>query len=373
MSDSFFDEPLAHSVVKSEIVYKYFKAWSTIIKSRSKGKIGYVDLYSGPGIYEDGTESTPMLVLRHAISDPALSDRIVFIFNDKDKAATDMLRKNINTLDGIDTLQHHPKTYSYEVGPDIAAKLSGLRSVPCLVFADPWGYKGLSLRLIGDALQAWGTECLIFFNYNRVNMALSHPNPSIKQNMIDLFGETRLLRLGSIVGDLRSDRREEVVVAEFADALRDVGARFAPWFRFVALSQGRELHYYLFFGTKNFSGYKIMKDIMSSASSYRTHTGVRPFEFTERDHLQLELDWGDPLEDLANELAERYAGKEVSVRQIFAEHSPATPYTMRHYKGALLILDSDDHIRVMLPGGRRRRKDSMPDDAIVCFDNCLRW
>jgi len=369
LSDTFFDDMAVHSAVKTQIVYKYFKAWSTIMKKYATDRIGYVDLYSGPGVYQDGTESTPMLVLRHAISDQDLSERMIFIFNDKDSSTIDRLRANIKTLEGIDTLRYPPRILNCVVGPDIASELSRLRSVPCLVFADPWGYKGLSLNLIGKALRQWGTECLLFFNHNRVNMALSHPEAAIRQHMIDLFGKERFLRLESTVRELSSEKREMLVVSEFADALGDVGAEFALWFRFIAMSKGREPHYYLFFGTTNLKGYKIMKEIMSEASSYRADGYATPLEFSERNHYQLRLfDCGDRTEDLAKQLAHCYTGRIVSVEQVFAEHSPGTHFIMTHYKGALRILDSNGSIEVWLPGGRQRRKGSMPDDAIISFE-----
>ena len=254
----------AHSTVKTQIVYKYFKAWSAIAKKHAD-KIGYVDLYAGQEfiktyrIYANVSSKACNIRSR-------LVKRMIFVFNDKDTLTIDRLRTNRRSLrESIAS-----RLLSCAVGPDIASELSRLRSVPCLVFADPWGYKGLSLSLMGKALRQWGTECLLFFNYNRVNMALSYPEPAIQQHMIDLFGEERFLRLESTVRGLPSEEREMLVVSEFADALGDVGAQFAPWFKFINIAKGRELHYYLFFGTKHLRGYKIMKEIMSGASSYRT-------------------------------------------------------------------------------------------------------
>ena len=61
-NNSFFDESTEQSQVKSRIVAKYFWAWAQVMKKQAN-RIGYIDLYAGPGLYQDGSRSTPILVL----------------------------------------------------------------------------------------------------------------------------------------------------------------------------------------------------------------------------------------------------------------------------------------------------------------------
>ena len=71
--DEFFDEMTEQSRVKVEIVKNYFLAWANVILHSVRevgGKLGYMDLFSGPGLYEDGTKSTPILILEEAINNP---------------------------------------------------------------------------------------------------------------------------------------------------------------------------------------------------------------------------------------------------------------------------------------------------------------
>jgi hypothetical protein len=67
----FFSRQTAASRRKAAIIANYFPAWATVIRSRAT-KMAYIDLYAGRGVYDDGTESTPLLVLRH---DPDRSAR----------------------------------------------------------------------------------------------------------------------------------------------------------------------------------------------------------------------------------------------------------------------------------------------------------
>ena len=89
--DEFFKEnQQEHSLIKSNIVVDYFCAWATIIaKNRRKKpqleqRICYADLYSGPGYFNDGTESTPLRIVREVIRNPRFFDIVECVFNDGD-------------------------------------------------------------------------------------------------------------------------------------------------------------------------------------------------------------------------------------------------------------------------------------------------
>ena len=43
----------------------------------------YVSLFCGPGMYTDGTRSTPLLILDHTIATPALRETVQLVFNDE--------------------------------------------------------------------------------------------------------------------------------------------------------------------------------------------------------------------------------------------------------------------------------------------------
>ena len=175
--NSFFDESREQSVVKAEIVSKYFWAWANVIlptvTKTVNGRIAYIDLFAGPGRYKDETKSTPLLILERAIADPVISQRLVTIFNDVNKDNTKSLDAALSELPGIEKLKYPPTVHNDEVSENIVQMLERLPSMPMRLFADPWGYKGLSLRLINSVVRNWGCDCIFFFNYNRVNTLLS--------------------------------------------------------------------------------------------------------------------------------------------------------------------------------------------------------
>jgi hypothetical protein len=96
--EDFFSERADQSEVKARIVTKYFPSWARIIAPRtlySDGKVAYIDLFCGPGRYEDGSASTPLMLLSAALKIPALKNGLVSLFNDADEKHTNTLEKEI--------------------------------------------------------------------------------------------------------------------------------------------------------------------------------------------------------------------------------------------------------------------------------------
>jgi three-Cys-motif partner protein len=69
----FYDAPEQQQIVKTKLVAKYFGAWARIMLSHARGtgpRIAYIDLFSGPGRFDDGKPSTPLWILRQALKNP---------------------------------------------------------------------------------------------------------------------------------------------------------------------------------------------------------------------------------------------------------------------------------------------------------------
>src|SRR5262245_28355266 len=123
MRDDFFDDPTEANVVKTTIVAKYFGAWSRILVQQQKhtsAKLCYIDPFAGPGQFNDGAKSTPLLILEAAIADPELQQRLVTVFNDKDPDNIARLRNAIARLPGIEKLRQKPAVWNLEVGHALA-------------------------------------------------------------------------------------------------------------------------------------------------------------------------------------------------------------------------------------------------------------
>jgi len=65
IDNTFFERQTLSSRVKASIVSEYFpKYCKIIVKGYMPNRIGYFDLFAGPGVYEDGNCSTLRLIHR---------------------------------------------------------------------------------------------------------------------------------------------------------------------------------------------------------------------------------------------------------------------------------------------------------------------
>lgn len=359
----FFYEQKVQSLVKAEIVTKYFGAWATIMASNAAkygGKIAYLDLFAGPGRYKDDSKSTPILILEQAIKNKKIASVLLSLFNDIDGENAKALQKEIDALPGIDTLKYRPEVYNIEVGAAISKLIGKVRPAPTLLFADPWGYKGLSLQLISSVLQNWGCDCIFFFNYNRINMSLS--NPYVEEHMVALFGKQRASALRQRLEKLEPEQREKTIVDEFTSALKEIGGTYVLPFNFKSDRRARTSHY-LIFVCKHPRGYTIMKEIMHHASS-KIEEGVASFEFNpveaRTQARQLFLPGFDeafhPLNGLEHELLREFAGRCITFEQAFEEHHFGTLYILKNYREAFRNLEIRGEIVAGVPADKRKKR-----------------
>ncbi len=366
---SFFDEATEQSQVKSTIVAKYFWAWAKVIGSRpGSNKIAYFDLFSGPGHYDNGQDSTPLRVLRKAIDDPSLREKLVFRFNDAYSEYARLLRQAIDSLPDLDRLHHRPQVTNMVVGGDLSRKIGRLRRIPTLLFADPWGYKGLSIQLIRAFVKDnWGCECIFFFNYNRINPGIN--NESVREHMNDLFGEHRAEELRRELCGLSPTERELAIVEAISQALKEDIGGYVLTFRFKTAS-GRRTSHHLIFVTRHSRGYEIMKEIMATESSESTQ-GVASFEYSPASRRQPFLfQLSRPLDDLADMLLETFAGQTLKMVEIYKRHHVGTPYTKRNYKAILASLENQGIIVANPPAEKRvirKGQRTFADSVLVRF------
>ena len=354
MAKPFFDEAKEQSEVKSAIVRKYFKAWATALKGTvnryGDKKIAYLDLFAGPGRYKDGTISTPLLVLQEAIADKDLRRMLITLFNDKDEENCHSLEKAINNLPGIETLKHKPQVDNNEVGTEMVKLFEEMNLVPTLFFVDPWGYKGLSLKLINSVLKDWGCECIFFFNYTRINMGMN--NEIVKEHMDALFGEERANALRPRLEALTPERRELAIVEAICDALYEMGGRYVLPFRFKRPDGSRTSHH-LIFVSKHPLGYKIMKGVMASESS-GSEQGVPTFEYNASFRKQGVLfELSRPLDDLHDMLMEEFAGQTLTMKEIYEAHNYGHRYVEANYKDVLRQMEERGEIECDPPAPNR--------------------
>lgn len=368
----FFDERTDQSEVKARIVQKYFLAWAKVIIPTAKlhgGKIAYIDLYAGPGRYKDGAASTPLLVLERAIADPDMSKMLVALFNDADMNHTATLQSEIYKLPGIEKLKHKPQVTCGPIDEDAERYFNDTRLVPSFTFVDPFGYKGLSRKIVNGVIKDWGCDCVFFFNYARINAGIS--NPAVEDHIDVLFGEQRAQKLRAILPSRKPHEREALILEELAQAIREMGGKYVLPFRFKNAT-GKRTSHSLIFVSKHYKGNEIMKDIMARESSV-TEQGVPSLAYSPADEsMPLLFSLSRPLDELEGMLLDEFAGNTLSMEEIYLRHNVDRRYIKKNYKDALTHLEVAGRIVAdppakASPPAKSRKKGTFAGHVLVTF------
>lgn len=362
MPEDFFGEQLPGSKIKSRIVSEYFRKWSKVMIPRVRGKgdkLGYLDFFCGPGKYEDGSNSTPLIILNMAVSDNDLSNMLVTVFNDKDEQSVNKLEEEVGEIDGIEKLKYKPSFRQDTVGQELANIYKEKEIIPSLIFIDPFGYKGLSLDLIASTIKDWGCDCIFFFNYNRINAAIT--NSYMKEHVDSIFGRDAAELLRQKVPVLNPDERERLILDCFSAQLKKVKGEFSISFKFYQ-EDGSKTSHFIFFVSKHPLAYHLMKETMANCCKWRG--GVPSYEYNPAvdryygNDLFSEINYG--IEELAEKLLVIFKGKITDRKMVYEEHNIGTPYVENNYKDALLLLESQGRISVDPPLTKRRKYRGLP-------------
>ena len=294
--------------------------------------------------------------------------------NDADPIISEQLRNNIKNIPSVENLKYKPQILSDQVDDEIANILSEKSLIPTFAFIDPWGYKGLTTKLINALIKDFGSDCIFFFNYNRINMGIN--NPVVIQHMNALFGEERANEMRAKLKKLNSEEKEAYIVNELAESLSEKNSNYVLPFRFIDEKKNKASHY-LIFVTKHVLGYSIMKDIMATESSIEDD-GVASFSYIPVKHIekyrnvQLSLlnQYERPLDSLGSDLVKKFRGQTLTVKEIFDLTHIGTPFTSTNFKEALRRLEEDGNIIAEPPASKRQTRNglkTMGDKVKITF------
>jgi three-Cys-motif partner protein len=362
----FFKKLREGSRTKQKIVSEYFVYYNRVMARRNE-KVGYADLFAGPGLYAVDTgashKSIPILVCEAAIREETVRQKVHFWFNDGDADNYRALTTAIRSIPGIETLRYEPTIDNKIIDArwaDIMARIK----VPTLVFLDPCGYKGLSLRLVRSVLGGFGNDCIFFFNYSRINMKL---DLEIMNKSIDGFFEPdRATALRAATRGRSPDEREELILAAVGSAIEE--AEGIPLFFKFRNDQNRTSHH-LVFASKNRRAANTMKRILNSASS-TVIEGVGSGEHDPRAK-QLPGSLFGGLYEIEDRLISVFGGRRIRFDALLQEESQ-TRFTESSYRDAILNLERDGRATVDPPAGARRfqaggQKRTLPKEVHIQF------
>jgi hypothetical protein len=163
--------------------------------------------------------------------------------------------------------------------------------------------------------------------------------------------------------------RELAIVQAICEALEQSGGKFVLPFCFTN-EQGTRTTHHLIFASKNFRGYEIMKEIMAGESS-SANQGVASFTYNPADkRYPLLFELSRPLEELEGMLLKDFAGRCLTRKRIYEEHSVGKPFIEKNYRRVLLKLEKEGRIATDPPAEKRklyRGEPSFSESVVVTF------
>jgi three-Cys-motif partner protein len=326
--NQFFEKQTVSSRIKASIVSEYFPSYSKIIVKKYTPKaVRYIDLFAGPGFYNDKNPSTPILIAKQCQKDAELKDTVKMIFNDNCYA--EELKKNFNSEFEENTFKHKPHFGKSTVGesPEITEFLikdthvNNRNEYPSLLFIDPFGYKGIETKVLAEFLKNWGNEIFLFVNTKSIHPALE--NEKFEGLMNDLFPTT---------------------------------------FKFQEEDADATSHYILHI-TKGSRGYDLIKTIYNDFANVGTvFDGVNTYTFDAKKFENPVNELFDlnsiNIDKLKDELYSKYKGREMVANDLFESHhiiNTTAPYARSHYTEALRRLVVEDKMSAEFTDNRQHK------------------
>jgi three-Cys-motif partner protein len=176
VTDGFFVEKRAAAVFKHAILNQYVDPFAMKTGSTSpKGRVAFVDGYAGEGVYDDGTEGSPALLIAKA--NKLAGKRALEIHLVEEDAVT---FAKLDALVDVAAKGLEVKTYEGDAAQHLDTLLAKASDIPIFVFLDPYGLmipfdvaaKILNSRPSG--LGAPATEVLINFTGTGLRRIAGH-------------------------------------------------------------------------------------------------------------------------------------------------------------------------------------------------------
>lgn len=369
----FFEKQTASSKIKAQIVAEYFPQYCKIILKKNQQEIRYLDLFSGPGIYEDKNLSTPLLIGKACAIDASLAEKVHFLFNDN--THSEVLKNNFHSHFPEGTFKYAPKFGNKTVGEDegitkyLSREPQNRNKTPTLLFFDPFGYKGIDTLMLAKFLSHWGNEIFLFVNIKRINQSIQ----------VGKFDEMMKSLFPTTINSLRKDRKYSASVVERLALIMDNlaiefrnavnGTLYDCAFKFQEEDSVATSHYIVHF-TKHPKGYELVKQIYygyDNIGAALDKDGNYTFDAKRMgDSSDTMLYFGDEnIFKLTQLLQHEFGGKCLSARELFDYHHPKTKWAGPHYVKTLRKMVEDGKIKAKFTDNAQHKV------SVLLIDQCV--
>lgn len=379
-SSNFFEKQTLSSRVKASIVAEYFPSYAKIISSKHvPRRIGYYDLFAGPGKYDDGNPSTPILLARNCVKDSYLRERVWMVFNDKEYK--EALEQNFTQEFPTGTFTQKVYFRDQEVGTCQGINTflvtdtmeNGKNECPAVLFIDPFGYKNIDTSIIAKFLSFWGNEAFIFINTKRINPAFENDKFDLilRELFPSSYEETKVnIRLKRTVAE-RLQYIIDSLGREYQKLVPIKGREqvYYTAFKFQEEDSATTSHYILHI-TKSRRGFDLIKQIYTDFANVGTiFDGVNTYTFdpklgSQNSSLDLFDTKSENIDVLKETLYSTFKGQTLTALEVFESHQIKTLYSRNHYTEALRRLVNEGRVTSWYTDGKQHKV------SVLLNENC---
>ena len=328
--DDFYKTQTKQSLIKSLIVKDYFAGWFSIINHRYKGDYLYLDLFSGPGSYDDGNISTPMYIANEINKNQKMLDKIYLHFNDYKVKYISKLKDNITTQFNPNFINDRISFTNLTINEQTIQFFKKIiRGRSTLLFYDPFGYKVVSIKTLNELITNFGSDCIFFFNYSRLNRAIN--NPKTEHLISPFFGNTNgLERLRSLLRNKDSFSRQELILNDLYESFLIKGCYTT---KFKIYNDKNALSHCIIIVSHHPSGLDLAKKTFFKHSSDDSNE-VKMFEYHPDKRGKFNYEHSiQLLKDRILKNSVEYDG--LKTTSLYKKDHIQTEYILNHYKKAL--------------------------------------
>ena len=382
--DNFFNEAQEHSKAKLSLLKNYATTWMRkVTLGTMYKKCAIIDTFAGAGYYEDGSEGSPIILIKSAIDYCIQSssskninfDNIFLVFVEKDKDIFNKLKENIETLveqelkiDEYNVLEKYEKVNIYITNNDFETFINTLLTevdsiIPTLMFIDPFGYKVLSFDNISKLIEQYDyCELLINFMYEEINrFFLAESNEKLVNTLKDFYGPN-LEEIKSYIKQMNPTDRRNKIIEGYKDSLKSNGVKYTLDFD---IEKNGKVKMNIIFCTKNLFGFDTMKNEMHKVCNnvnFEYHTKNPQLSlFDEEDETKV-------IESMAKYLYKIFNGKVIEYNKLFVKAMEHPYIPSKYLKKSLKKLEEKGLLLdVIRKDGNKRKKYTYPDCTIIKF------
>lgn len=382
--NEFFCELHEHSKAKLELLKNYAIKWmrKVTLGTRQK-KCAIIDTFAGTGLYDDGSEGSPIVLINEALNYSKQSqeknnidfEKIILIFIEKEKTNFLKLKENIEKIieqelipDEFVRINNYSNVEILISNDDFNNFTENLLKnvdsiIPTLMFVDPFGYKVLNYSNISKIIKQYDMcELIINFMYEEINRFFLKSDSEVFIDTLKNFYGPNFDIIKNIIKTKTGEERRNVIIDGYKENLIKAGSIYSLDFD---IEKNRKVKMNMIFSTKNKYGFDVMKESMldichNTDFEYHTYSPQLSLFDIDTDKRCVEL--------LSNYIYNNFKSNKVQYNSIknFAMTHPFIPskFTKKSLKKLELELKIVDVIK---SDGSKRKKGTFPDNSLIVF------